>query len=288
MMKNFSYFSPKSLRELYDVFTKDPEGSVLMAGGTDVMLQMRSKAIAPRCLFDLRGLGLSYIKDTGTGLAIGATTTLHQIESSPIVKKKCPVLSRTCSEMASYSIRHLGTIGGNLCNAAPSADTAPALIVLGSQVRIKGPDGERLIPVPDLFVGPGETGLTKGEVLTEIQIPDLPAHSEAVYLKFKRYEGMDLALVGVAARITLDDPGTTCQEVRIGLGAVAPTPVRASGAERVLEGNKFVEDLIHEAARRAKEAAQPIGDVRASADYRASLVEILTRDALLQIKDSLS
>lgn len=282
-MKNFNYFAPKSLPEVHDILARYSEGGFLMAGGTDLMVQMKSKEIAPRCVIDLKGLGLSYIKHTGQGLAIGATTSLHEIESSPLIKVRCPVLAATCSDMASYSIRHLGTIGGNLCNAAPSADTAPPLIVLGSSVKIDGPDGEHVISVEDMFKGPGETVLKKGEVLTEIQIPDLPPNAGAVYLKSKRSEGMDLALVGVAVCLVMESSGAICQEARIALGAVALTPVRAAAAEKVLRGSVLSEDLFEEAAEKAKEAALPITDVRGSAEYREALVQILTRDALRQV-----
>ncbi len=284
-MKNFNYFAPKSLSEAYDILARYSERSFLMAGGTDLMVQMKSKSIAPECVVDLKGLGLSYIKTMEDGLAVGATTTLHDIESSPLIQEKCPVMAATCSEMACYSIRHLGTIGGNLCNASPAADTAPPLIVLGAKVKINGPEGERVVSVEDLFTGPRETQLQKREILTEIQIPHLPPQSAAVYLKYKRNEGMDLALVGVAVCLVMDSSGTHCQDVRIALGAVAPVPVRVSAAEKVLRGNVLKEDLFEEAAAKAREVAEPITDVRGSADYRTALVEPLTRDALRQAKD---
>lgn len=287
-MKNFNYFAPKSLSEAYDILARYSDGSFLMAGGTDLMVQMKSKLIAPECVIDLKGLGLNYIKAMEDGLAIGATTTLHDIESSPLLQERCPVMAATCSVMACYSIRHLGTIGGNLCNASPSADTAPPLIVLGSKVKINGPDGERVVSVEDLFTAPRETVLKKGEILTEIQIPHLPPHSAAVYLKYKRNEGMDLALVGVAVCLATDSSGTNCQDARIALGAVAPVPVRVSAAEKVLRGNVLKEDLFEAAAVKAKEVAAPITDVRGSAAYRAAVVQTLTRDALRQAKDLVS
>ena len=287
-MKNFNYFAPKSLSEAHDILAKYSEGSFLMAGGTDLMTQMKSKVIAPKCVVDMKGLGLNYIKPMEDGLAIGATTTLHEIESSPLIRERCPVMAATCSEMSSYSIRHMGTVGGNLCNASPSADTAPPLIVLGASVKINGPDGERTVLAEDLFTGPGQTVLKKGEVLTEIRIPPLPPHSGAVYLKYKRNEGMDLALVGVSVCLVMDSTGTNCQDVRIALGAVAPVPLRASSAETVLRGNALEEELFEEAAVKAREAAEPITDVRGSADYRAALVQTLTQDALRQAKEAVS
>jgi len=192
-------------------------------------------------------------------------------------------LAATCSDMASYSIRHLGTIGGNLCNASPSADMAPPLIVLGAKVKISSPKGEELIPAETMFMGPGETVLKPGDVLTEIQVPDLPPSGKAVYLKFKRNNGMDLALVGVAIYLMMDSSRSVCQQGRIALGAVAPTPFRAFEAEKVLQGNILSERVIEGVAAKAKEAAKPISDVRCSADYRFALVEGLVQDALRQL-----
>lgn len=287
-MKNFNYFAPQSLPDAFELLVKQSEGSFLMAGGTDLMMQMKSKAIAPECVIDLKGLGLSYIKPMGEGLAIGATTTLHEIETSQPVKERFPVLAATTSEMSCYSIRHMGTLGGNLCNASPSADTAPPLMVLGASAKINGPDGERLVSVEGLFTGPGQTVLRKGEILTEIQIPPLPAGSGAVYLKYKRNEGMDLALVGVAVCMVMDDSRSRCQDARIALGAVAPVPLRASRAEEVLRGEALEEERFEEAAVRARETAEPITDVRGSANYRAALVRTLTLDALRQIREAVS
>jgi len=283
-MKNFNYFAPKGLQEVHDLLAKYPESSYMMAGGTDLMVLMGSKQIIPDYLIDLKKAGLSYIKPTTEGLVIGATTTLHEIESSPLLRERCPVLTTTCSDMASYSIRNLGTIGGNLCNASPSADTAPPLIVLGAKVKIQGPRGERIIPVENLFTGPGQTVLKKGDVLTEIQIPDLPTSAKAVYLKFKRNNGMDLAVVGVAICLFVDGPGKVCQEARIALGAVAPTPIRTPAAEEALKGKVLNEDLIRETGIKVKEAARPISDVRSSLEFRMALVEVLVCDALRQLK----
>ena len=287
-MKNFNYLTPKSLSEAHEIIARFPEEVYLIAGGTDLMLQMRSRLVVPKCVLDLKKLDLNYIKQTGQGLAIGATTTLHEIESSPLIKDKCPVLAATCSDMASYTVRHLATIGGNLCNAAPSADTAPPLIVLGAKVKTNGPDGERIISVEDMFKGPGESVLKRGEILTEIEIPEFPANAGAIYLKSKRSEGMDLALVGVAVCLVVDGSGKKCKEVRIALGAVAPTPIRVPAAEKVLRGNALDDDLFEKAGIRAKEAAQPIDDVRASREYRKALVQVLTRDALKRAYDAIS
>lgn len=287
-MKNFSYFAPRSLPEAHEILTGQAEGSFLMAGGTDLMMQMKSKAIAPKCVVDLKGLGLNYIEPMEDGVAIGATTTLHEIETSSLVRERFPVLAATTEEMSCYSIRNMGTLGGNLCNASPSADTAPPLIVLGANAKINGPEGERVVPVEDLFTGPGQTVLKGGDILTEIQIPPLPPGAGAVYLKYKRNEGMDLALVGVAVCLVMDESKAVCQDARIALGAVAPVPMRVPEAEAVLQGNALEEDTFEQAAVKAREAAEPITDVRGSADYRAGLVKALTLDVLRQVSESIN
>lgn len=283
-MKNFCYFAPQDLTKVHNLLTKYSGKSSLMAGGTDLMVLIKSKQAIPQYVIDLKRVGLSYIKPMEKGLVIGATTTLHEIESSPLIRERCPVLAATCSEMASYSIRNLGTVGGNLCNASPSADTAPPLIVLGAKVRICDPKGERIIPLEDFFTGPRKTVLRPSEVLTEIEIPNLPSMGKAVYLKSKRNDGMDLALVGVAACLVVDSSRKVCQEAKIALGAVAPTPVRALTAESILRGKVLSDNLIEEAGIKAKETVRPISDVRSSAENRMALVEVLVRDALRQIR----
>jgi carbon-monoxide dehydrogenase medium subunit len=160
---------------------------------------------------------------------------------------------------------------------------APPLIVLGAKIMISNPKGEQLIPAETMFKGPGKSVLKPGDVLTEIQVPDLPPSSKAIYLKFKRNNGMDLALVGAAVYLMMESSRGVCQEARIALGAVGPTPLRAFAAEKFLQGNILSERVIEEAAVKAKEAAKPISDVRCSADYRIALVEGLVRDALKQL-----
>jgi carbon-monoxide dehydrogenase medium subunit len=166
-MKNFNYSAPKNLNEVHDLLAKYPEKIILMAGGTDLMVQMRLKQVIPNHVIDLKGVGLSYIKPTDKGLTIGATTTLHEVETSRLIQERCTVLATTCSDMASYSIRHLGTIGGNLCNASPSADMARHYSAW-CENQDKYPKGAAYSH-RNHVQGPGETVLKPGDVLTEIR-----------------------------------------------------------------------------------------------------------------------
>ena len=180
--------------------------------------------------------------------------------------------------MASMAIRNVGTIGGNLCNAAPSADTAPALIGLGARVKILGSEGERIVALEDFFTGPGTTILKTAELLVEIQVPVLAVNTKAVYLKHSMRGAIDLAIVGVAAVIAMD--GELCQDARVVLGAVAPTPIRAKQAEEVLRGKRIDDALIEKAAQAASAESRPITDVRSSAEYRREMIKVFTRRAV--------
>ncbi len=176
------------------------------------------------------------------------------------------------------AIRNVGTVGGNLCHASPAADTAPALIALGARVKIVGPAGERTCALEDFFTGPGQTVLQSGEILAEILVPAMPPRTKSVYLKHAVRGAADLAIVGVAVIATLEDE--RLRSVKIVLGAVAPRPIRARMAEKLLEGKELDESLIEDAAQAASDESRPITDVRASVDYRKEMVKVFTRWAL--------
>jgi CO/xanthine dehydrogenase FAD-binding subunit len=241
-MTELKYLIPRSLKETLVLISEYKGKARLIAGGTDLLAKMKRGVETPEVLINIREVqDLSYIKyDIVNGLRIGALTPLSDIENSPAIRNKFSVLSQTASMMASPNVRAQASIGGNLCNAAPSADTAPALIVLGAKVNISGVEGNRIVPVEDFFAGPGKTVLKRGELLSEIQIPDMPPQSGAVYLKQKRREGSDLAVVGVAVLITMDTSvcgqsgpynvnrlDVRVGDIRIAMGAVAPIPLRA-------------------------------------------------------------
>ena len=218
--------------------------------------------------------------EEGVGLTIGAAATVRAVETSAVVRAKYPVLAYAASTLASIQIRNLATVAGNICRASPSADMPPALLVLDAAVVLAGPAGERVVPLAEFFTGPGRTVRQPNELLTEIRVPPPQPHSGAAYIKHSPRRAMDLAVVGVAAAVTLQDG--LCRNVRIALGAVAATPRRAREAEAVLEGCEPTAARLEEAARVAATECSPISDVRGSADYRREMVRVNTARALQQ------
>ena len=279
----FNYLEPVTIKEAVSLLSKYDGKARAIAGGTDLLVQIRGKTIKPEYVVDIGYIpGLDYINyDEKQGLSIGALATIRAIEKSDKLCRIYPVISQAAGLLGSVAIRNVATIGGNLCNAAPSADTAPPLIGLSARARIIGPGGERLVSLEDFFTGPGETVLKAGELLLEIQVPVPPAGTKGVYLKHGR-SAVDLATVGVAVIMALESGGV-CRDVKIVLGAVAPTPMRAKKAEGVLRGKKVEPALVEEAAQVASGEAQPITDVRASAEYRKEMVKVFTRRAIGQI-----
>jgi CO/xanthine dehydrogenase FAD-binding subunit len=282
-LPRFEYLAPRSIEEaLFMLFQHGKEARVI-AGGTDLLPQMKKRELAPRYLIGLKNIGgLDYIDyDPAQGLRVGPLATLHAVETSPTVNKRFPALAQAAYSMASAQIRNMGTVVGNICNGVPSADTAPALIVLAAKVKVASHrNGERVIPVEELFAGPSQTVLSHDELVLEVQVPDPVAHSGSAYVKHMQRSAMDLAIVGVAAAITAADG--KCSDVRIALGAVAPTPIRAKKAEGILKGKAFAARSVERAAEAAAAESHPITDIRASLEYRRDMVMVLTRRALNQ------
>jgi carbon-monoxide dehydrogenase medium subunit len=205
---------------------------------------------------------------------------MREIEISPLLTRKYPFLAQSAAEVGSIQIRNRATIGGNMANATPSADVAPSLIALNATAKIVGASGERTVAMEDFFRGPGQSVMTADEILTAITIPKTPARLVGEYMKFSPREMMDLAYVGVAVTYTLGEQ-ERCEGVRIVLGAVAPTPIRARKAEAKVEGQILTEALADKAGQIAAEESKPISDVRSSADYRRAMVGAMTKRALL-------
>lgn len=281
-LPKFEYLDPKTIEEACSLLSQHGDKARLIAGGTDLLIIMKHKEVTPEYLVGLKGIpNLDSIDADAEGVRIGALATLRSIGDSAVVRERFPFLADIAGKMATHQIRNMGTIGGNICNAAPSADTAPSLICLGAKAKLVGPKKERIVAVEEFFTGPGETVLKAGEILTEIQVPNQPAHTGGAYLRLTRLS-VDLAVVGVAALVTLEGKGGLCKEARIALGAVAPTPIRAKKAEGVITGKKIEDGLIEEAAQIASEEARPITDVRGSAPYRTDIVRVLTKRAIGQ------
>jgi carbon-monoxide dehydrogenase medium subunit len=256
-------------------------GARPLAGGTDLIPKIKDGAMQPQGLISLKGLGLAGITEDSSTIVIGSLTTLTEIVDSPVIARRLPLLKQTAAEIASVHIRNRATIGGNLCNAAPSADMSPALLVLGARARITGPGGEWTVPLEEFFTGPGQTVLAPGDLFVDLEIPLLPDRSAAYYIKHSVRRAMDIATVGVALALNVDKLGT-CQDCRIALGAVAPTPIRAWQAEKMIIGQKLEMGVVELAAQAAASEARPISDLRSSAEYRQRMVAVHVRRALLQ------
>jgi CO/xanthine dehydrogenase FAD-binding subunit len=276
----FQYLEPKTLKQASALLDKYGENSRVMAGGTDLMVKMKNRSLKPGYVIDLERIPrLDYIKYfPKKGVAIGSLTKISTVEYSPVIRDHYPVLAYAAGQVGSIAIRNLATIGGNLCNAAPSADTAPALICLGANLRVTGPKGKREVPLENFFLGPGRTILGKGEILVEITLPPPQTGTRAIYFKHSPRGAMDLGVVGVAAAAVME--GNTIKDIRIALGAVASTPLRAQEAEKTVTGRRLTEDLISKCAAAAAGESCCISDIRGSAEYRREMVEVFTRRAL--------
>lgn len=283
-LPEFEYWAPESVKEACSLLQEYAGKAEVMAGGTDLLVCMKHRTVSPQHVIGLKNIPdldvITYSEDRG--LRLGALVTHQSIVDSSIIQQRFAALAAACSKIGTPQIRSTGTIGGNLCNAAPSADSAPPLIAFGASVKVVGPEGERTMPLEGFFTGPGETALLAGEILSEIQVPSLPPHTGAIYLKLSARTAVDIAAVGVAALITLDLQSGTCSDAKIALGAVAPTPIRAKMAEEIIRGKQVEDELIQKAAQAASEEAHPISDVRGSADYRAEMVRVLTKQAVSQ------
>ena len=280
----FEYMEPVTIEDAIALLAEHNGKAKVIAGGTDLIVQMRQKVIRSEHLVDITRIpGLDHIDYDDEGLRIGALTTIRDIEQSAEIRENHPAISQAASKLASVAIRNLGTLGGNLCNASPSADMPPALIGLGAKVKIVGPEGERVVALEDFFTGPGSTVLKREELMVEVQVPVSLPGTRGVYLKHAVRGSIDLAIVGVAVVVVMDPGDGVCQDIRVVLGAVAPTPMRARSAEEVIKGKRIDKSLIEKSAEAASADASPISDVRASAEYRREMVKVFTRGALRQV-----
>jgi carbon-monoxide dehydrogenase medium subunit len=276
------YFEPKSVSEALSLLAKYGDEARVIAGGTDVLVDLKYKEESD-CLVNVKRIpGLGDIQENGYGLRIGPLVTIREIETNKLVRERLPLLWEACHQFASLQIRNTATIGGNICRASPSGETLAPLLVLEARAKLAFSKGEKTEALSSMFLGPGKTTLGSEGLLTEIEIPYPPARSRGVYLKHAVRGAMDIAMVGVAVLITPDAENTRLQEVRIGLAAVAPTPIRATKTEALLRGKPFRAALVQEAAQMAASESRPIDDQRSSAEYRQWIVEALTRRGLEQ------
>jgi carbon-monoxide dehydrogenase medium subunit len=276
------YFEPKTLGEALSYLDKHGAEAKVIAGGTDVMVDIKFKE-EPGALVNIKKLpGLSGVTENGGSLRIGALTTIRDLETNALVRERLPVLWEASHQFASLQVRNTATIGGNICRASPSGETLAPLLVLEASGMCAFTDGEKSQSFTSFFQGPGKSILGAKGLLTEIDVPYPAAGSKGVYLKHAVRGAMDIAMVGVAVMITPDAGKNHIQDVRIGLGAVAPTPVRASKTEALLRGKPLTTALLKEAGALAATEASPIDDQRSSAENRRWIVEALTRRGLAQ------
>lgn len=277
MIHDFEYYNPKTVKEAVKILDKLGDNYKIICGGQSLLIMMRQGLVQPENLVDIKGISeLSYIKqDAKKGILIGALTTHRTIEQSQLLKDKCSVLVEMEHRLASVQTRNWGTIAGNLAHADPAGDPAPVLIALNATLTVAGSHGERNIPVENFFLDYFESALEHGELITEIQIPVMPAATGVVYKKFNVID-TDMATVSAGVSITLDT-GNVCKNARIALGAAAPTAKRAVKAEESLIGKKITEASLQKAGEIAATECEPISDIHASADYRRELVKVMVK-----------
>jgi carbon-monoxide dehydrogenase medium subunit len=272
----FEFFEPKTVEEAVRLL--DTANSKVMAGGVDLVLKMRLRLILPDAVISLQKIpGLDYIESNPAGLRFGALASIRQIELSPLIRKGWPVFYEAVRQIASVQTKTMGTAVGNLCVATPASDIAPALFVLGAKIKIVGLGYEKVTPIENFFIGVGKTVLEPNEIVTEMFVPGVPAGTGSAFLKAAKTAD-DIAKVNAAVLITVT--GKICEEARIALGSVAPTPIRVAEAEGILKGQKLDEKILATAAEAAADTVRPISDIRSTAEYRREMVRILVRDAL--------
>jgi len=278
VLRPFELFEPATTGEAVQILYDRGAGAKVLAGGVDLVMKMRTRKIEPRYVVSLKKIPeLNGITgDEKSGIRIGALANLRSIELSAAAQNY-PALCQGINSISSIQVKNMGTAVGNLCAATPATDVAPPLFVLGAKLKIVGVDGEKLIPIEDFYVGVNKTVLAHHEIVTEIIIPGVSAGTGMAFLKIGK-TGATVAKVNAAVLLELNDG--KCTEVRIALGAVAPTVIRAVKAEAILKGEKIDDGLIEKAAAAASAEANPITDFRSTEEYRRLMVKMLVKDAL--------
>jgi carbon-monoxide dehydrogenase medium subunit len=273
---SFEYFEPNTPEETVALLAKYREDAALLAGGTDLFIKMKQGLITPKVV--IRVKQPSFIEEKPDGFHIGSATKLRTIEKSEVITRKFPALYEAIRLIGSVQIRYMATLGGNLCNASPAADTAPPLLVMGAGVKILGADGVRTVPLKDFFLGPGKTVLSKSEMLTEVHIPTPRAHTGTSFVRLSR-ASMDIAKISIAVLLQLDS-SKRISAARIALGSVAPTPIMANKSADLLMGNLLTRETLNQASQSVAAEIRPITDIRGTAEYRKDVSHVIARDAI--------
>ncbi|HIC86418.1 MAG TPA: xanthine dehydrogenase family protein subunit M [Desulfobacterales bacterium] len=283
-LPKFEYIAPETTQEACKILEKLGQQAKVMAGGTDLLIKMKHGLLRPRTIVGLRKIKelrkISFSKTQG--LFIGAMALLGEVASHPKVKKIYPAVAYAASQTATVQIRNMGTVVGNICNAAPSADNIPCLMALGAELIVVSPQGERRVLLEDFFKGPGEVDLIRGELVKGVVVPPPPKGSGLSYQFISQRSKVDIAAVCVAAMVVVDKE--RAEDVRIVLGAVAPKPIRSLKAEDLIRGKKLSDRAIQKASEEASQECRPISDMRATAEYRRAMVAVLTKRALMEAR----
>lgn len=276
-MNKFAYLRPATLKEAFSLLENYGEKAKVIAGGTDVMVGLKATREEPEFLIALKHLPeLSYISGNGS-IRIGSCATLTEIQRNPVIRERLPVLKDAVDNIGSVQIRNVGTIGGNICNAAPSSDTGVALLTLGAKVRIVSSDGEKTVGLEDFFLGPNQTILAPGEIVAEFIIPQPQPHSGGAYWKHTRRKALQLPLIGIGVTLSFKDDLLTCTDAKIALGVAAPTPMRAKEAERILIGHTIDNALLKQAGEVAVKESRVRDSIRCAAWYRRDMIKVYVK-----------
>ena len=277
----FEYRTPKNLKEVHATLKEFGGDAKLIGGGTALVIMMKQRLVRPSCLVALRSVrGLNGIEVKDGGLTIGGLATHREVESSSLVRRRLPMLAETFHHVATIRVRNMATVGGGLAHADPNMDPPPSLIALGATVKATSANGSRMIALDEFFKDYYETVLNPDEIITELFVPKVAANTGAAYIKFLPRTADDYATVSAAAVLTLDKTNKTIADVRIALGSVGVTPIRATAAEAVLRGQPLKAEAFAEAGEKAKGAVDPVSDFRGSAGYKKDMAAVFVRRAL--------
>jgi len=271
------YEAPGSLDQAVALLAAEPGEARVLAGGTDLLVQLRTDLIEPALLVDIKRIPeMRRIAEEGGGFRVGAAATGAELKEHPRLKTLWPGLVEAANLIGSTQVQGRATMGGNLCNGSPAADSVPALIAAGAIASIAGPNGRREVPVEDIMQGPRRLALAKGEIVASFLLPPRPARTADAYLRFIPRTEMDIAVVGCGVCLTLDASGT-CTAARVALGAVAPRPLPVPEAARALVGTKLDAGALDRLDAAARAACQPIDDKRGTREYRTKVAGVLAR-----------
>ena len=281
LLPRFDYYEPRDMVEACRLLSEMKGSARIIAGGTDILVNMKKGLLSPKCLVSIGKIpGISEIEPQNGGISIGAHLIIEKLVEFDLIKKKLPILSKAASVLGSPLVRNRATIGGNIVNARPAADLPPPLIAMGAKVKLKSRRQEREVALEKFFKGPGQTVLKPGEILTRIVIDEMPPFTGGDYIKLMHRRSLEIAIVAVAARITLDGPDGVIKDAKIVLSSVAPKAIHAVRAQKALIGEKPTAKLFEHAAKIASGECTPIDDIRGGAEYRCAMVDVLTKRTL--------